>query len=123
MITKRRRLPASAHAKRPTEQPAPRGRTPRGAPAATTAIAPRKRTARLKLPSPVRTSALTQAHEALEYEAARIGAVTTVLEQGWGGVAVCRGFGKTLSAPHDRTVGDVDKDVDGTYSIWLRQAP
>ena len=42
---------------------------------------------------------------------------------GFGGVAACRGFGKTLPAPHDPTVGDFGKDVGGTYSTWLGQAP
>jgi hypothetical protein len=44
MITKRRKLPASAHAKRPTE-PAGRDRTPRGAPAAVIARRPAERPA------------------------------------------------------------------------------
>jgi len=46
MITKRKRLPASAHTKRPTERPSPRGRTPRWAPALTIEIEPMRRKAR-----------------------------------------------------------------------------
>jgi hypothetical protein len=40
-------------------------------------------------------------------------------------VAACRGFGQSLSAPHDHTVGDVDghADVPGTYSTWLERTP
>jgi hypothetical protein len=40
-----------------------------------------------------------------------------------GGVAACRSFGKNLPLPHDHTIGDVDKDVGGTYSTRLVRAP